>query len=247
MRTQPLLEVQQIHKRYDQGYELKPCSFTLHEASTCAFLGANGAGKSTLFQLLAGCSHATSGTVLFMGKHLVPEQHKLKHHIGYLPQHLPLPPWISGVELLRYAAGLYRLNHAQKRIDAMLDYWDCRSYATLPLAACSHGMQKRVALALALLHDPAMVILDEPFSGLDLYHTKALEDEIAMRQKRNKLTIISTHVIPYVVTLCQWVAVLQGGQLTQLHEWPSMQPEEKTQRIEGMFFRKRSPQSREVY
>jgi ABC-2 type transport system ATP-binding protein len=238
MTTTPVLEVHELGKRYaDDGYELQPTSFSMAIGTTNAVLGANGAGKSTLFQLLSGNSFPTSGHITFMGHKLRPEQVALKHHIGYLPQNLQLPPWITGLELLRYAASLYRIPRAPERVTTMLQRWDCESFAKLPLAACSHGMQKRLALGLALIHDPKMLILDEPFSGLDLFHTKTLEEEISQRQKAGKLTILSTHIIPYVVDLCQRAAVLKDGRLTFISPWHTAKDQEKTQLIEACFFK----------
>lgn len=237
MSTLPILNVDNLGKRYAGGFELAPTSFSYAAGSTNAVLGANGAGKSTLFQLLSAHSFPTSGSITFMGKLLRPEQVQLKHHLGYLPQNLQLPPWITGLELLRYAAGLYRLPDAPQRIAATLNHWNCEEFARLPLAACSHGMQKRLALGLALIHQPVMLILDEPFAGLDLIHAKILEEEISQRQRAGLLTILSTHVIPYAVTLCQTAAILQGGKLIMIDHWQEGNEQQKTAAIEGFFFK----------
>ncbi len=237
LSSSPLLEVHNLSRRHPGGFELHSTSFSLSRGTTHAILGLNGAGKSTLFQLLSANSFAASGTILLLGKVLRPEHYALKKNIGYLPQNLQLPPWISGKELLHYAARLYEIPAADQRISHMLDYWDCQSFAQLALGACSHGMQKRLALSLALLHDPLLLILDEPFSGLDLHHTRALEREILARRENGKLTILSTHVIPYVVDLCQSTAILDRGQLTHLEGWETGDDLTKKQRIEDFFFR----------
>jgi ABC-2 type transport system ATP-binding protein len=236
MTAVPLLSTHLLGKKYPDGYELQPCSLSFFPGTTNAILGANGAGKSTLFNLLSANSHPTSGSISFLGKSLRPEEFSLKQRIGYLPQNLLLPPWISGIELLRYAAGLYKLSNAEQKINQMLSYWDCHSFSRLPLIACSHGMQKRIALGLALLHEPPLLILDEPFSGLDLYHTRALEQIIVQRQRAGKVTILSTHVLPYVQRLCQTVAMIRHGQISTLSSWLSCSAEEKTKKVEDFFY-----------
>jgi ABC-type multidrug transport system ATPase subunit len=236
MNSAPLLDVQGLSIRYPQGYELLPSSFAFAGGTTNAFLGANGAGKSTLFQLLSANLHASAGQIKLAGKLLAPEQYALKRAIGYLPQNLQLPPWITGIELLRYAANLYGIDAGPKRVEELLSYWDCREFATLALAACSHGMQKRIALALTFIHDPTFAILDEPFSGLDLYHTKALEEEISRREKLGKLTILSTHIIPYVVELCSSATIIKGGMVTSIADWKILSATEKAKKIASYFF-----------
>ncbi len=117
-----------------------------------------------------------------------------------------------------------------------MQYWDCDYYASKPIATLSHGMQKRIGLAIASLHDPELLILDEPFSGLDLFHIKALEDEVKNRKKRNLTTIVSTHIAPYVARLCDDVFIVDSGQVSTLSGWQEADHLTRVDLIEAKFF-----------
>ena len=209
---------------------------SLDGGKTVAFLGKNGAGKSTLFQLLTGNLDATDGLVRIAGKRLTPDTPEHKKLIGYLPQKHVLPKWVTGQEVLRYAAGLYGINDAHSKLKQSMEYWDCASYAKKPLAALSHGMKKRVALALATLNDPELLILDEPFSGLDLFQIKALDTEIQRRATAGKLTILSTHIAPYTAKLCNDVYVVENGKIAELPKYKESDQLQRVALIESKFF-----------
>lgn len=232
-----LVKCNELSKKYSGGFCFAPASFSLHAGETVAFLGANGAGKSTLFQMLTGNSDPTSGSIYFLEQKLNPESFKLKQKIGYLPQHMQLPKWVTGKEILSYAASLYNIADPEPYILETLKYWDCQGFMNKPLASCSHGMQKRIALALSTFHNPECLILDEPFSGLDIFHTKALENKIIERQNMNKTTIISTHIVHYVAKLCHRVFLVEQGKLGTMDQWDGQSILDKIGLIESFFFK----------
>jgi len=231
-----LLTLKKLTKDYGAGFKLGPIDFTLPPGQTVALLGPNGAGKSTLFQLITGSLDATDGEVWFLDKRLVPESFELKRMMGYLPQSMTLPRWVTGRELLTYAAKLHRIADPKKVIGQAMEFWDCGSYVHKPLAACSYGMLKRVGLALVNLHNPQFLILDEPFSGLDLFHIRALEECILQRQKAAQATIISTHEAHNAAKLAQHAVILQAGQLSDLHGWQAADVLNRIDLIEKTFF-----------
>ena len=116
--------------------------------------------------------------------------------------------------------------------------WDCDSYKKKPICLCSHGMQKRVALALATIHKPELLILDEPFSGLDLFHTKALKEYIKSRKEEKKTTLLSTHIMPYAIELCDEVYIIKTGKILKLEKWENYESNEKKDLLESEFFLK---------
>jgi ABC-type multidrug transport system ATPase subunit len=160
----------------------------------------------------------------------------MKRKIGYLPQHLQLPRWVTGKEILNYCASLYQLDNPKSKIADMIDTWDCSSYINRPLSTCSHGMQKRIGLSIATIHSPDLLILDEPFSGLDLYHMKSLENLIISRKEHHKATILSTHINSFVAKLCQHVFVLKNGNVKVLEKWKHNSIADKISMIENEFF-----------
>lgn len=231
-----LLEIKNLTKSFGESWTLGPVNISLERGEVCALLGKNGAGKSTLFQITTGNMDAGSGEIRLNGEKLTPDTFRLKQKIGYLPQNPVLPRWASGEEILLYAAGLYEIPARKTFVDELMNYWDCAFYRKKPLAALSHGMQKRVGLALSSMHDPELLILDEPYSGLDLFHIRALDDLIERRRKSGKTTLMSTHIAPYTAKLCDRVFIIEAGQLSQLPEWENQTFTARIDAIEARFF-----------
>ena len=218
------------------GFHLGPVDLQIALGRTVAVLGKNGSGKSTLFHLLTGNHDATAGTILIGGEKMHRGAYDLKRRLGYLPQHMDLPRWVTGFEILSYAARLYELADPKACIATAMDIWDFASYAYKPMAACSYGMQKRVGLALATFHDPQVLILDEPFSGLDLFHIKALEDTITTRRDGGRVTIVSTHVASYAARHCHQAYIIRAGRLVAVHGWDQLGFSERIAALEELFF-----------
>ena len=213
------------------SFSLGPIDESIHSSQIIALMGKNGSGKTTLLKILTASMDATEGDVIFCNESFKPDAYLLKRSLGYLPQHSILPRWSTGMEILSYASKLYGLSDKTK-IEQALSYWDALSYASLPMGACSHGMQKRVSLALATMFDPDLLVLDEPFSGLDLYHIKALTDEIERRKSQNKATLICTHMAPYAASLCTDIWIMNQGKLQEIKDWNSNNFESKIHLIE---------------
>ncbi len=232
----PQFTAAQLTKSYPGGFQLGPVDLSLREGETAAFLGTNGAGKSTLFQLLTANLDPTAGEIRLNGDKLTPDTPLLKRRLGYLPQNTVLPRWVTGREILDYAARLYGLAQADAVVTKAETYWDCASFSHKPLMALSYGMQKRVALALATLHDPDYLILDEPHSGLDLLHIRALDEAILRRARAGKTTILSTHIAPYTARLCDCVYIIEGGQVRRLAGWDERSYLDRIELIEQAFF-----------
>lgn len=218
------------------NFSLGPISLTINKGECIGLMGENGAGKSTLFQLITGNLRANTGKIHLGAERMLPENFLLKQKIGYMPQNLELPKWVSGKEVLNYAINLYDLPNPEQLCQDTMKYWDCQSYANKPLAACSHGMKKRVALGLASIHQPELLILDEPFSGLDLFHIKALQDLILARKKQHKITILCTHIAPYTARLCDSLLTLANGKISSMDTWSKGDYLKKIEDIENIFF-----------
>ena len=234
------LVLENLKKTFPQSqFQLGPLALPLEHGDSVAVFGKNGAGKSTLFQMITGHLRPDEGKVYVLGEVMQASSFGLKRKIGYLPQSLDLPRWVSGFDLLTYAIKLYELPNLRATREETLARWDCTSFAHKPLAACSYGMQKRIALALACVHEPEILILDEPFSGLDLFHIRALEDIIAAR-KGKSLTLVSTHVAAYAAKLNDRAVTLKEGQLQELTSWGKAPFMERIQLMEEQFFPKKA-------
>lgn len=229
-----ILSADQLVKTYAPGSEVGPFNFGLEAGHTLAVIGANGAGKSTLFQMITGNLDASRGEVRLFGEKMASERFDLKRRLGYLPQHLELPKWVTGREILTYAVHLYDLDPSV--VEESLKVWDCQTFSKRPLGACSHGMRKRISLALATVHKPDLLILDEPFSGLDLFHIKALDDLLLERRRRGATTILSTHISPYAARLCSRAVVIRNRQLAEISGWAEADQDDRVRLIDSLFF-----------
>lgn len=226
-------------KRFpSSGFQLGPLNLEMAPGERLALFGKNGAGKSTLFQLLTGHMPSDEGTIQIQGEKMHTGAFELKRRIGYLPQNLELPRWVTAHDIITYALKLHGLTPLDRIRDETLTYWDSTFYAKKPLGACSYGMQKRVALALATLHNPDLLILDEPFSGLDLYHIHSLETLLAARGPQ-QITIVSTHVAAHVARLCPRAITIHNGAMSEIDAWKSAGFLERMDLMEEQFFPKK--------
>jgi ABC-type multidrug transport system ATPase subunit len=230
------LDIDSLSKTFAQSqFRLGPLNLHMNEGDSLALFGKNGAGKSTLFHLITGHLRPDEGRIQVFGETMKVDAFAHKRRMGYLPQNLDLPRWVSGFDIITYAMKLHGMQPIAATRERILEYWDCTSFAHKPLAACSYGMQKRIALALASMHKPDLLILDEPFSGLDLYHIRALE--ILLEERRGKqLTIVSTHVAAHNAKLSNRAAIIREGQLMELERWPSADFMTRITLMEEQFF-----------
>ncbi len=230
------LRLDGLSKQFSQsGFQLGPLSLLIEAGSRVTLFGKNGAGKTTLFQLMTGHLPSDGGTIEIFGEKMHVGAFELKKKIGYLPQHLELPRWVSAYDLITYALKLYGFSDLATHRQAILELWDASFYAKKPLGACSYGMQKRVGLALATLHNPQLLILDEPFSGLDLFHIRTLEDLIAKRSAQ-QITVVSTHVASHVARLCDRAICIREGRLDEIEAWRSADFMTRLDLMEAQFF-----------
>lgn len=230
----PVLELKNVTKRFFEKTVLEGIDWFLEPGETIALIGANGAGKTTLLEILSGNLDPTSGEVTFLGERLKQESAHLRRRVGYLPQRLELPPWASANDLLTYAYALHELQDETLIVDT-LKMWDCYSFKDQAISNCSHGMQKRVALCLASMHNPDLLILDEPFAGLDILHAKALFECLKKRQTEQKVTLLSCHISPYIARSCSRVICIKEGRMKELIGFSNRNFEDRIRAIEQEF------------
>jgi len=210
----PLLVIQRLTKRFGPLTAVDRVSFTLRRGEMLGFLGPNGAGKSTTMRMITGYLPPTSGRVTVCGLDLAKAPIEVRRRIGYLPEGAPAYGDMTPLGLLRFTAALRGLDGATRRarIDTMVDQLELKSVLRKPVETLSKGFKRRVGLALALLHDPDVLILDEPTDGLDpnqKHHVRTLLREMAAV----KAIIISTHILEEVETLCTRAIVIARGRI----------------------------------
>jgi len=216
----PAIEILGLEKRYLVGFwrkrekvALRPLHLTVEEGEVFGFLGPNGAGKTTTLKLLMGLVFPTAGTARILGMEL--DDPRMKAQIGFLPEHPYFYDYLTARELLQYYAQLSGVDAKERsaRVEKTLARVGIADAAHLPLRKLSKGMMQRVGLAQAILHDPKLVFLDEPMSGLDPMGRREVRDLIQSLQREGKTVFFSTHILSDAEALCDRVAVLHQGEL----------------------------------
>jgi ABC-2 type transport system ATP-binding protein len=206
-------KVYQPHFWSKKHAALRGLDLTVEPGQIFGFIGPNGAGKTTTIKILVGLHRATTGSAALFGVDCGDPRARAK--LGFLPERPYFYQHLSARELLRYFGQLADIGgvDARRRIDALLERVDLVRFADVPLGKYSKGMLQRVGLCQALLHDPELVILDEPMSGLDPLGRALVRDVILEERQRGRTVFFSSHILHDVQTLCDRVAVLVGGEL----------------------------------
>jgi ABC-2 type transport system ATP-binding protein len=214
------IEILGLEKTYQVGFwrkrpkrALHPLDLTVEEGEIFGFLGPNGAGKTTTLKILMGLVFPTSGTARILGMEL--DDPRMKAQIGFLPEQPYFYDYLTARELLNYYGRLCGVDTQQLavRVKDVLDQVGLREAADLQLRKFSKGMLQRVGIAQAILHDPKVVFLDEPMSGLDPMGRREVRLLIEQLKEEGKTVFFSTHILSDAEALCDRVAIIHSGQL----------------------------------
>ncbi len=204
-----MIRTENLTRRYDRVLALEGLTFEVHKGELLALLGPNGAGKTTTLRLLLGLISPTSGRIWIAGELMTPESHRLRRQIGYLPE-TPgfwerLPAWKN----LEIYARLYGVPAARARAMALLEQFGLADRARDPVATFSKGMRQRLALARALIHDPPILLLDEPTAGLDPEAALEVRELLRSLKGQGRTILLSTHDLEEAERLGDRVAILR--------------------------------------
>ena len=190
-------------------------SFEIPRGQILGYLGPNGSGKSTTVKILTGLIEPTHGRVLFDGKDIRDDINGYKKRLGYVPEEPHLYTHLSGREYLQLIGRLRQLPRAnlERRIEGLLEVFDLTSSRHMALASYSKGMRQKVLLSAALLHDPEILILDEPFSGLDVTSAQVLKKLLKALATAGKILFYSSHVLEVVERVCDHVVILDKSRV----------------------------------
>lgn len=206
------IEVKNLSKNYGNQPAVQDLNFRLELGQIVGFLGPNGAGKSTTLKMLLGLISPSSGSVSMDGKD--PQEHEisLKKQIGYLAENNPLYPEMYVREFLAFIGRIHQLKNLDIRIQEVINSVGLQKEAHKKIQELSKGYQQRVGIALAILHDPQLLILDEPTSGLDPNQRDEIRDLIKSLQK-DRIILFSSHILSEVEAICDRVLLIHQGKL----------------------------------
>ena len=207
-----MIEVQNITKIYDGQRALDEVSFKVQEGEVVGLLGPNGAGKSTLMKILTCYIPPTEGEAFVCGHSIYDEPLQVRRQIGYLPEHNPLYLDMYVREFLRFAAGVYGLKDVSDRVEEMIRLVGLTPESNKRIGQLSKGYRQRVGLAQALIHEPKVLILDEPTTGLDPNQLEEIRTVIK-NAGRDKVVLLSTHIMQEVEAMCSRAIIINHGKI----------------------------------
>lgn len=207
-----MLDIRGLTKTFGPFTAVDDVSFSVSSGEVLGFLGPNGAGKSTTMKMVTGFLPPTSGTAIVCGADVTRDPIAVKRHVGYLPEGAPLYEDMTTSGLLSFAAEIRGINGAARRsaIDAAVDRLQLNEVYNQPIGTLSKGFKRRVGFAQAILHDPDVLILDEPTDGLDPNQKHQVRNLIAEMSK-DKAIVISTHILEEVDAVCTRAVVIARG------------------------------------
>lgn len=199
-------------KRYGNQLALDDVSFSVEKGQVLGFLGPNGAGKTTMMRIITGIIPASSGRVMVNGVDVLEDSLKVRERIGYLPENNPLYTDMYVKEYLRFVAKLYDVKKPGDRVDELVGLTGLNREQHKKIASLSKGFRQRVGLAQALIHDPDVLILDEPTGGLDPNQILEIRNLIASAGKE-KTVMLSTHIMQEVEAICDRIIIIKSGKI----------------------------------
>jgi len=213
--SNPLIETRALVKRYGDKTAVDQVSFEVYGGEIFGFLGPNGAGKTTTIKMIAGLLQPTSGTVKVGGYDVQKQPILAKAASGYVPDEPNLYAKLTGRELLRFVGDLYGLDRSQveRRIGELLRLFDLEQAGDDTIDSYSHGMKQKTALAAALVHDPKVLVLDEPTVGLDPRSARLIKDILRQMADRGAALFLSTHILEIAERMCDRIGIINQGRL----------------------------------
>ena len=222
------IEVKNVTKIYGEQKALDDVSFSIEPGNIVGFLGPNGAGKSTMMKIITCFLPQTSGSVSVCGYDVIENPIDVKRQVGYLPEHNPLYLDMYVKEYLDFVGGVYKIDNRKARVKEMIDMVGLGIEQNKKIGALSKGYRQRVGLAQAMIHDPKVLILDEPTTGLDpnqLEEIRSLIKNIG----RDKTIMLSTHIMQEVEAICDKTIIVNHGKIVANEKTQDLRNQQKKQ------------------
>ena len=209
-----MIAVENLSKRYAGGEAVKGITFSVEKGEVVGFLGPNGAGKSTTMRMITGYLPATDGKIEVAGAKLPEQSLLVRQRIGYMPENVPLYPEMRVEEFLEYRGRLKRVARGEisQRVDLVLDQCGLADVRRKIIGTLSKGYRQRVGLADALIHNPSLLILDEPTAGLDPHQIRSFR-ELIKELGKDRTILLSTHILSEVEMVCSRAIIINRGRI----------------------------------
>ena len=213
-----MIEIKNITKKYGNNTAIKDISFTVNDGEIFAFIGHNGAGKTTLIKSIVGIHSFDEGDILINGKSIKSEPIACKKEMAFVPDNPELYEQMKAIDFINFICDIYEVpqNTREKNIKKYAKLFEIEDNLNDTIESFSHGMKQKIALISALAHEPKVLIMDEPFVGLDpkaVFDVKQVLNEMI---KEGKIIFFSTHILDVAEKLCTRVAIIKKGELVKV-------------------------------
>ncbi len=212
-----MLEIKNVTKKYGKKTALKDVSFTVEDGTRFAFIGHNGAGKTTLIKAIVGIHEFDKGDILINGKSIKEEPVECKKEMAFVPDNPELYENMKAIDFIDFICDMYEIDQEtrEKNIKKYAKLFEIEENLNDPINSFSHGMKQKIALISALAHEPKILVMDEPFVGLDpkaVFDVKKVMNEMV---KEGKIIFFSTHILDVAEKLCSKVAIIKNGEIVK--------------------------------
>lgn len=210
-----MITIKDLKKSYGKNEVLKGINLTINEGDIYAFVGSNGAGKTTTIKSMLGILPFDSGDVLYDDLSIKTDGLKIKEEIAYIPDNPDIYEHLTGLEYLNFIADMYETSeeYRNEKIREYSKELEIDSKLNDKIGSYSHGMKQKIVIISALIHNPKVIIMDEPFVGLDPISTHTLKEIMKKLTKEGKIIFFSTHVLDVAEKLCNKIAIIKNGKI----------------------------------
>ena len=230
-----MIELKKLTKYYGNKLAVDNLSLIIENGDICAFVGPNGAGKTTTLKATAGILEFDSGDILIDGVSILTNPIFCKRKMAYLPDNPDLYEFLKGIDYLNFICDIYEVSNRKELIKKYSDMFELTGFLGNTINTYSHGMKQKLAIISALIHEPKVLLLDEPFVGLDPISSHNLKEIMKELTKNGVSIFFSTHVLEVAEKLCNKVAVIKNGELVV---FDSMKKVVKDRSLEDLFMEK---------
>ena len=232
-----MLKVKNIYKNFENFEVLKDLNFTVSPSEICVFLGVNGAGKTTTMKILAGILKPTKGEIIINNINFKDNPNYCKSITGYIQDRPYFYEKLSLREFLRFIGGLYGLKKdiTNERIKKLLAHYQIESKIDSLIESLSHGMRQRLAICAGLIHEPKLLIIDEPMVGLDPYGAKLLKESLKEYAKNGMGILVSTHSLDVAEELADKILIIDKGKIIKNTSLREIKEDKNFKSLEDLF------------
>lgn len=228
-----MLEIKNVTKKYGTKIAIDNLSLVVNDGEIFGFIGHNGAGKTTLIKAIVGIHDFDTGDILINGKSIIQDPIGCKKEIAYIPDNPDVYPNLKGIEYLNFIGDIYEVDQEKKEelIKKYAKAFEIYHNLGDVISSYSHGMKQKLVIISALIHEPKLLILDEPFVGLDPKASKLLKDIMKELCQKGTMIFFSSHVLEVVEKLCDHIGIIKNGKLIECGETDKIKGKEGLENV----------------